>query len=147
MFEFSEYPKSHPLYSDKNKKVWGKFKDDLHGKAAYQFVGLKSKMYSIKSSKDEKKRAKEISARVVRSKLKHQDYMDYLQNRRITYEIQKINGQPSQSTFYHGAKEEMPHPFDDNRYLLDNAVSSLACPTGITKFRKCRRSVNVFKKM
>ena len=28
----SDYPKDHPLHSEKNKKVIGKFKDELNGK-------------------------------------------------------------------------------------------------------------------
>ena len=31
-FDTSDYPKDHILYSDKNKKVTGKFKDELNSK-------------------------------------------------------------------------------------------------------------------
>src|SRR5262249_1823084 len=44
-FDFSDYPKDHPLYSSVNKKVAGKFKDELNGKTMKAFVGLKSKSY------------------------------------------------------------------------------------------------------
>ena len=37
----SGYPKDHPLYSEKNKKVIGKFKDELDGKTVVQHIGLK----------------------------------------------------------------------------------------------------------
>ena len=30
-FDFSDYPKNHPLYDETNKKVIGKFKDELKG--------------------------------------------------------------------------------------------------------------------
>lgn len=73
MFDFSDYPNNHPLHSDKNKKIIGKFKDELHGELALEFVGLKSKMYSLKSSNAEKKTAKGISTRIVRKKLTLQD--------------------------------------------------------------------------
>ena len=43
----SDYPKDHPLYSEVNKKVLGKFKDKLSGKVADEYVGLRAKMYSI----------------------------------------------------------------------------------------------------
>lgn len=31
-FDFSDYPKEHPCYSELNKKMFGKFKDELNGK-------------------------------------------------------------------------------------------------------------------
>jgi hypothetical protein len=33
--------KDHPLYSDKNKKVIGKFKDELNGIKILEYIGLK----------------------------------------------------------------------------------------------------------
>ena len=41
----SEYPEDHYLQSNKNKKVIGKFKDELNGKAMTKFFGIRSKMY------------------------------------------------------------------------------------------------------
>ncbi|CAC5392644.1 unnamed protein product [Mytilus coruscus] len=43
----SGYPKDHPLYSEKNKKVIGKFKDELNGKIMNEIVYLRSKAYSF----------------------------------------------------------------------------------------------------
>ncbi|XP_065198789.1 uncharacterized protein LOC135830431 [Sycon ciliatum] len=45
-YDTSNYDQSHPLYSEKNKKVVGLFKDELGGKLITEFVGLPSKMYS-----------------------------------------------------------------------------------------------------
>ena len=47
LFYTSEYNPEHPLYSTENKKVLGKMKDETHGIAIQEFVGLKSKMYSM----------------------------------------------------------------------------------------------------
>ena len=46
VFDFSEYPQSHPLYSVTNKKLSGKFKDELSSQPIAEFVGLRPKMYS-----------------------------------------------------------------------------------------------------
>ena len=46
-FDFSEYPKDHPLYSTDNMKVVGKFKDECKGQLMYNFVGLRPKLYSF----------------------------------------------------------------------------------------------------
>ena len=42
-----DYPTDHPLYSEENKKVRGKFKDEANGMPISEFVGLKAKMYSL----------------------------------------------------------------------------------------------------
>lgn len=39
-FDFSEYPHSHYLYSDKYRKETGKFKDELNGNMFYYFLEL-----------------------------------------------------------------------------------------------------------
>ena len=31
LYDTSDYPKENPLYSDANKKVWGKMKDECAG--------------------------------------------------------------------------------------------------------------------
>ena len=46
-FDFSNYPKNHPLYSTKNKAVLGKFEDETAGEVIEEFVGLRGKCYSI----------------------------------------------------------------------------------------------------
>ena len=48
LFDFSNYSKDSTFYDDTNKKVIGKMKDEYGGAIIDQFIGLKSKMYSIK---------------------------------------------------------------------------------------------------
>ena len=47
LYDTSDYPKSHPLHSQLNKKVIGKMKDECAGKPISEVVCLRSKMYSI----------------------------------------------------------------------------------------------------
>ena len=49
LFDFSNYPKDSKFFDQANKKVIGKMKDVSEGKIIDEFVGLKSKMYSMKS--------------------------------------------------------------------------------------------------
>ena len=49
LFDFSNYPKDSKFFDETNKKVIGKMKDESEGKIIGEFVGLKSKMYSMKN--------------------------------------------------------------------------------------------------
>ena len=49
LFDFSNFPKNSNFFGEANKKVIGKMKDVSEGIAIDEFVGLKSKMYSIKN--------------------------------------------------------------------------------------------------
>ena len=48
MLDFSSYLKDSQFSNKTNKKVIGKMKDEFEGNVGDEFVGLKSKMYSIK---------------------------------------------------------------------------------------------------
>ena len=63
-----------------NKKVVGKFKDETQGIPICEFIGLRSKMYSIKLDDDsEKKTAKGIVRNVIKNHLKHDNYKHILE--------------------------------------------------------------------
>ena len=51
LFDFSNYSKDSKFYDDANKKVIDKMKDEYGGVIIDEFVGLKSKMYSIKKNR------------------------------------------------------------------------------------------------
>ena len=48
LLHFSNYSKDLRFYDEGNKKVIGKMKDEYGGVIIDEFIGLKSKMYSIK---------------------------------------------------------------------------------------------------
>ena len=73
-FDTSNYPRDHPLFSDQNKKELGFMKDEMGGKPIIEYVGLRAKMYSVKTKDNEMKKAKGISKRVVDSEITHADY-------------------------------------------------------------------------
>ena len=50
LFDLSNYSKDLRFFHETNKKVIGKMKDDFGGVIVTEFVGLKSKMYSIKKN-------------------------------------------------------------------------------------------------
>ena len=54
-YDTSDYPKEHPLHSTVNKKVLGKMKDECAGTPILEYVGLRSKMYSVMKADESKK--------------------------------------------------------------------------------------------
>ena len=50
LFDCSNYPKDSQFFDETNKIVIGNMKDDSEGKIIDEFVGLKSKMYSMKNT-------------------------------------------------------------------------------------------------
>ena len=49
LFDFSNYLKDSKFFNETNKKVIGKMRDESEGKIIDEFVGLKSKMHSMKN--------------------------------------------------------------------------------------------------
>ena len=74
LLDFSGYPKDSVYYEDSNKKVLGKMKDEFNDVRINEFVGLKSKMYSLIACNDlEVNKAKGVNL-----KLEHNEYVDVL---------------------------------------------------------------------
>ena len=46
-YDFSDYPKDHPLYNETNKKTIGKMKDECAGAPIAEYIGLRPKLYSV----------------------------------------------------------------------------------------------------
>ena len=52
--DFSEYTHTHSPVSTTNKKLIGKFKDELNSLPLEEFIGLRPKCYSLKYSREVK---------------------------------------------------------------------------------------------
>ena len=124
-FDTSNYPKDHFLYSTRNAKVLGKFKDEVVTPIK-EFCGVKSKAYSVKtedSSKDMVK-AKGVHRSALHD-LTHEVYLSVLFDQRsinvtsthlrsVAHRVHTVKIQKTGLT-----------PFDDKRYTEDG-VHTLA---------------------
>lgn len=86
-YDMSEYPKESDFYNDKNKKVLGKFKDETATAVITNFVGIRSKVYTIKSDKKVIKKAKGVSRIVVEKNIGFEDYKDCVLNDTSCYKL------------------------------------------------------------
>ena len=65
LFDFSGYPKDSVYYDISNKKLFGKMKEEFNGTKISEFIGLKSKMYSLISvDNKEVSKAKGINTKI-----------------------------------------------------------------------------------
>ena len=78
LLDYTGYDKDSIYYCDSNKKVLGKMKDEFNGNKIDQFIGLKSKMYSLISDSCEVNKAKAVNL-----KLKHKEYFNVLFGKKI----------------------------------------------------------------
>jgi len=81
----SNYPKASEndvmiaLYSPRNAKVLGKFKDECNGTAPLEFVGLRAKMYSLQISRRQTKTTtKGIKKSFIKKHVTHQMFLHTL---------------------------------------------------------------------
>ena len=75
LFDTGNYLKDHPLYTDQNKKVIGKFKDETGGKQMIEFCGANAKNYSeLMDDGNNIKKCKGIKRSVKNRTLQHEDY-------------------------------------------------------------------------
>jgi len=123
-YDTSDYPTNHFLHSKSNAKVIGKFKDESNAEPPLEFVGLRSKMYSLLLPKDyEKKTAKGIKKSFVTKNIRHEHYARCLFDEKATsarfFTIRSRKHQLHTAEIVKSALS----PYDDKRYLLNNCAS------------------------
>ena len=128
-FDCSEYPESHVLYSTTNKKELGKWKDEYSKTGPIrQFVGIRAKMYSIRSDKKkfDKVKAKGIAKVYRQNKLRHRHFLRALRNKEVTSaQFWQIKSKVHDLKTVLVNKSAL-NPNDCKRYVLDNGVDTLA---------------------
>ena len=112
-----------------NKKVIGKFKDETDGVPIVEFVGLRSKMYSIKLKGDkEKKVGKGIKKSALKRYVKHEDYKRCILDSGKTNQRQLVSFNNFRSInheigMYRYTKVGLSCS-NDKQYLLDDGINS-----------------------
>ena len=76
--DFSDYPHDHPCFNTERRKRLGYLKDEMCSRQISEFIGLKPKMYLIKTSERQTKRAKGVKKRVFEQQISFENYFDCL---------------------------------------------------------------------
>ena len=122
LFDFSNYPKNSKFFHPTNKKVTGKMKDEKEGQINDEFVGLKSKMYSIKNiDGKESNRAKGVNIATA-----FNEFKDTLFKKKIMrHKMRRIQSKKHKLGTYKISKISLC-AFDDKRYVQDDSINKLS---------------------
>ena len=122
LFDFSNYSKDSTFFDKTNKKVIGKMKDEFDGVIVSEFVGLKSKIYSIKKiDGKEYNTAKGVSIATEFDKFK-----DVLFNKKIIRQkMKRIQSKKHKLGTYEIDKISLSC-FDNKRYVSDDGIYTLS---------------------
>ena len=125
-FDTCDYPADHMLHSVANKKVIGKMKDEMAGAPIQEFVGLRSKMYSLLCGGVEKKTAKGIKRAAIKHKLRHAMYRDVLLNENTTHATMQSIRSRNHKIYSIRSNKLALSPYDDKRFVLDDKINTRA---------------------
>ena len=122
LFDFSNYPKDSKFFDPTNKKVIGKMKDESEGKIIGEFVGLKSKMHSMKNIDGKESN----TAKGVNIATEFNEFKDTLFNKKIIrHKMRRIQGKKHKMGTYEINKISLS-VFDDKRFVLNDGNHTLA---------------------
>ena len=121
MLDFSNYSKDSKFFDETNKKVIGKMKDESEGKIIDEFVGLKSKMYSMKNIDGKESN----TAKGVNIATEFNEFKDTLFNKKIIrHKMRRIQGKKHKMGAYKINKISLS-VFDDKRFVLNDGIHTL----------------------
>ena len=131
LFDLSGYSKHSVYFDASNKKKLGKMKDEFNGNRIDEFIGLKSKMYSLISNDWEINKAKGVNLM-----LKHKEYVNVLFNKNVLRHKKKGILSEKHDIGSYVINKISLSCFDDKRFILDDGINSLAYGnTNIDKIR------------
>ena len=125
-YDLSEFSKDFKtnngtqMYDDTNKKVLGKMKLETSDKVAVEFVGLRSKLYSLLlNDGDDKKVCKGIKKCVKDNKIRHQNYKETLSGKNQNVSQRTIRSY-DHSVFSIEMNKIALSAVNDKRHMVDN---------------------------
>ena len=118
MFDLSNFRNNSDFFDEADKNVIGKRKDASEGKVINKFVGLKSKMYSIKNIGGKESNL----AKGVNIATEFNEFKDTLFNKKILrHKMRRIQTKKHKLGTYEINKISLSY-FDDKRFVLNDGI-------------------------
>ena len=122
LFDFSNYSKYSKFFDEANKNVFRKMKDVQEGAIIDEFVGLKSKTYSMKNIYGKETN----TAKGVSNATAFNEFKDTLFNKKILrHKMRRIQSKKHKLEKYEIGKKSLS-VFDDKRSIPNDGIHSLA---------------------
>ena len=128
-FDTSDYPECHPsgIKTGVNKKVIGKFKDEVAGRPITHFVGLRPKLYSFKvEDGDLTKKCKGINKNVIKHEFTFEDYKQCLFSGEKQMRVMNIIRSENYDIYSKKVNKIALSDNDDKRLVLEDKIHTLA---------------------
>lgn len=145
--DYSNYKKTHPKFSEKNKAKLGYFKDELGGeKTCVGYVGLRAKCYSLllsdktTSASSEKKICKGLGRVAISNRLRYDQYLECLNSQKVVrHKFNSIRSRKHNIDTVEVSKKALSY-FDSKRFLLNCGIHSYPYGSVLIKkfFDKCQ---------
>ena len=128
LYDTSDYQPDHPLYSNANRKVLGKMKDECAGGPIAEYVGLRPKMYSIlEACGGNIKKAKDVKKNVVKKKrIRHEQYKEALYEKQTFRHSMDVLRSERHRIYGQHLQKVSLSPFDSKRWIAKNGEDTLA---------------------
>lgn len=127
-FDTSDFPENNTYGIRRiNKKEIGIMKDEFNGELVKEFIGLRSKMYTIKTCNNKvQKRGKGVKKNILHKQLTFRDY-----KRCLVEQCNLIKNQTTIKSSLHSVytitnPKKVLDPFDDKRFIIPNTFNTLA---------------------
>jgi len=119
-FDTSDFAENNPYGIPRvNKKVVGLMKDECSGEPMTEFVGLRSKMYSVRvNGEDRLKKCKGVKSSVVQRTIQFDDYKRCLDNDSVESRVQRTIVPRAHRVYTIEQCKLALSPLDDKRYLV-----------------------------
>jgi hypothetical protein len=139
MFDFSNYPTDHPLFSLEKQNLLGYFRDESAGNIILEFIGIRSKVYSILSCEEKdlpflfnnpnflltKKICKGIRRNVIKNDITHEHYRKCVSNIESVSASMHILRSNNHSISLQNVNKIAFTSFDCKRFLLQCGIHSV----------------------
>lgn len=133
-YDTSDYSENNQFnIPRRNKKIPGLFKDEMKGEIITDFVGLRSKMYCVRSKGienkkikiNEKKKAKGVKKYILKNSVDFDDYLNCIKNNWSIIRDQNTFRSNKHIVFSVNQTKVALSPLDNKRFILNGNIETL----------------------
>ncbi len=136
-FDTSNYEKDHFLFSNKNKKQVGFYKDECGGNLVLRFAGLRSKLYAYEVDKErddngewkynvQRKKCKGIRKYIIKNEITIEDYEKCLFSKKPQVRTMNTIRSRQHNVGLERVNKTALSADDDKRLVLEDGIRTMA---------------------